>query len=76
MRDLNNAIAEYQRRFLKSNGRRGAFKASDYYQIRDMARAQDGSLEFFTAIDKAFMAAFMIGYRCAKREKRGTLNRK
>lgn len=57
MRDLKKSITEYQTRF---HGKH--FRCSDYDQVLDM------STDLWEVMYNSFSAAFMIGYRYAKRE--------
>lgn len=57
-RNLEKAIHEYEKLF----GGRGIFYTSDYLQLRELSKNEDGS------IDPAVLV-FIIGYRKGKRER-------
>lgn len=66
MRDLKKYIKEYETTIRKNhNSNTGAFYLQDYRQIMDMS---GGDLWYL--IDNSFRAAFMVGYKFAKREMR------
>lgn len=64
-RDLQKYVEDYKRKFYGNEYNGGAFYVSDFYQITDMGT------DLFDLIDNALMAGFMVGYKKAKREKRG-----
>ena len=64
-RDLSKAIREYEKLF----GGRGIFYTSDYLQLRELSKNEDGSIDPAVLVDNAMMAAFTIGCRKGKREK-------
>lgn len=73
-RDLIKDIAEYDRRFESGKSLKGIFYVSDIMQIYDdtpcFADGQGKSRkDIYTAISNALRAGFMVGYRCARREK-------
>ena len=66
MRNLQNAINAYKNQF--QHQRTGTFYSSDYYQLAAMSKNQRGEIDPYFLVDNTMMAAFMIGYRCAKRQ--------
>ena len=62
MRDINKAIADYQKKF-GGNSAEGAFYAADVKQIRDTAEGLAGNNRDFELISNALQAGFMSGYR-------------
>ena len=65
-RDMQKAIEDYKKTFChNNNGTKGAFYASDIQQIYNSI-----GNDAYSLIANALEAGFMIGYRCAKREKR------
>lgn len=66
---IASAAAEYNRKFTNNKYGKGAFYASDFYEIKELAEKSGGYYNtLYTAIDLAITAGFMIGYRSAKRE--------
>lgn len=72
-RDLSKAIADYEALTRKKGGNFGAFYASDFEQLRNIA-IDKGGISFwnilFYAIDAGLQAGFMIGYRAGRAEVR------
>ena len=67
MHRVKNAIADYKR-FIDKTGR-GALYLDDIYDVYKMNRCGE-ELDVAGCIGDAMEAGFMIGYRCAKREKK------
>lgn len=63
MRDINKAIADYQKKFGGNTKNGGAFYATDLMQIRDTAEGDTRGDRDFILISNALRAGFMIGYR-------------
>ena len=69
MRDIPKAIEDYNR--LRA-GQEDKFFLTDITQIYDLAKdPETGKVDTFTAIGRALEAGFTVGYRYAKRGKRG-----
>lgn len=68
MQRIANAVHNYWQ-FTERTGR-GAFYASDLYQLRDMSLNDEGCVDVYTLMNNSLSAGFMIGYECAKREAR------
>lgn len=66
-RSIQKAIEDYQKIFRKGNSNRGAFFVSDFIQIVKITE-DSPYCDKYGYINNAAMAAFMIGYRTAKRE--------
>lgn len=63
---MKNAIDEYEKRFYPD--KKGSFKLSDIHEVVDLSTSEEGSIGIFRLCYNAQRAAFVIGYRCRKRE--------
>lgn len=68
---IENAIAEYRKRYGEDHSNAAAFYITDYHDILRLSRKENnGSLDPYTPIFNALEAGFVIGYRKAQRDAR------
>lgn len=68
-RNLRNYRNEYKKKFGSIMGNKGAFYSTDFEQVIDMVKEDYKQPNIFEVINYAMTIGFMVGYKCAKRER-------